>query len=86
MRRYIYLDRIRRREILSGSLKDLEFFITIELDKKENNSNVLKDLLSQLYKDEIFIKLKGKLKNQNLYYYENSFVCVKCFQVYNFQA
>lgn len=54
MRRYIYLDRFRRKEILAGNLKDTEYFTTIELDKKENNPNVLRDLLNQLYKDTIY--------------------------------
>ena len=45
MKRAIYIDRLRRKEILSGGLPDSEYLQNLDMDKKENNTNIFSDLL-----------------------------------------
>ena len=84
MKRAIYLDRMRRKEILAGNIKDIEYFRHLDLVKKDNNHIIISDMLNQLYKDYTFLELKQKTNNLNLNFYENAFVCLRCFQVYQF--
>eukprot|EP00347_Sterkiella_histriomuscorum_P011791 403371085 len=84
MRRAIYVDRLRRKEILLGNLPDNEYFTTLDMDKKENNQNTFNDLLRLLYNDTSFLLLNEKTKGFNLNYYENAFLCCKCYRIYLF--
>ncbi|CDW71810.1 UNKNOWN [Stylonychia lemnae] len=84
MKRVIYVDRMRRKEILAGNIPDYEYFQHLDMDKKENNQNIFNDLLKQLYSSDIFQKVNQKNAIMNLNFYENAFLCCKCYRIYHF--
>lgn len=82
MKRSIFLDRIRRKHILKGDLPDFEHLQNLDMDKKENNQTHYNDLLKQLHVDKVSVFLDEKVKNLNLYFFENAYVCCRCYRLY----
>ena len=52
------------------------------MDKKDSNEGILQELMTELYRDNTYVLLKEKLQSYNLNFYENAYVCMKCFQIY----